>query len=124
MTKKFLMGRQMSETAFVQQAADWSREMTRMRARGAGDADNALRGIERDYGINYWTLWQLRYRLASVKKVSAGVYALIKDAYDAEQKRQFAKLQHEIEITQAIAGADSNAVRAAQALVGSEGAVK
>jgi hypothetical protein len=108
----------MSETAFVEEAAHWSRELTRMRARGPGDAENALRGIEQEYGINYWTLWQLRYRLTAVKKISAGAYALIKAAYEAERGRQFAKLKREIEITEAIAGSDCDAVRAARALVG------
>lgn len=116
--KKFLMGRQMSETAFVQEAAQWSRELTRMRASGPGDAENALRGIEQEYGINYWTLWQLRYRLAAVKKISAGTYARIKAAYDDERSRQFRKLKRDIERTEAIAGADSHAVRSAKALVG------
>lgn len=116
--KKFLMGRQMSETAFVQEAAQWSRELTRMRASGPGDAENALRGIEQEYGINYWTLWQLRYRLAAVKKVSAGTYALIKAAYDAERARQFNKLKRDIERTEAVAGPHNAAVRSAKALVG------
>lgn len=115
--KKFLMGRQMCETAFVQEAAHWSRELTRMRARGPGDADNALRGIEQDYGINYWTLWQLRYRLGAVKKISAGAYALIKAAYDAERERQFNKLKRDVERTEAITGPDNHVVRAAKALV-------
>lgn len=107
----------MSETAFVQEAALWSRELTRMRARGPGDADNALRGIEQEYGINYWTLWQLRYRISAVKKISAGAYTLIKAAYDAERHRQFNKLKRDIERTEVIAGHDDDVVRAARALV-------
>lgn len=118
MFKKFLTGRQMSETAFVQEAAHWSRELTRMRVRGPGDADNALRGIEQEYGINYWTLWQLRYRLASVKKISAGAYASIKAAYDAERQRQFAKLKNEFETTENVAGSDNLIVGAVRTLVG------
>jgi hypothetical protein len=118
--KKFLMGRQMSETAFVEEAAHWSRELTRMRASGPGDAENALRGIEQEYGINYWTLWQLRYRLAAVKKISAGTYALIKAAYDAERERQFNKLKRDIELTAAITGPENDAVRASKAVVGEE----
>jgi hypothetical protein len=116
--KKFLMGRQMSETAFVQEAAQWSRELTRMRVRGPGDAENALRGIEQEYGINYWTLWQLRYRLGSVKKISAYTYALIKAAHDAERARQFNKLRSDIEKTETITGAGDPVVVAAKALVG------
>jgi hypothetical protein len=116
--KRFLMGKQMSEAAFVEEAAQWSRELTRMRVRGPGDAENALRGIEQEYGINYWTLWQLRYRLSAVKKISAGTYALIKAAYDAERDRQFNKLKREIVRTEAITGPDSAAVRAAKTLLG------
>ena len=118
--KKILTGRQMSETAFVQEAAHWSRELTRMRARGPGDADNALRGIEQEYGISYWTLWQLRYRLSAVKKIGAGAYALIKAAYESERERQFAKLKHEIEITEAATGPDNHIVSAVRTLVGEE----
>src|SRR5690348_121171 len=110
----------MSETAFVQEAAHWSRELTRMRARGPGDADNALRGIEQEYGISYWTLWQLRYRLSAVKRISAGAYALIKSAYDAERQRQFTKLKCEFEATEEAAGPDNLIVSAVRPLV-SEG---
>lgn len=120
MFKKFLTGRQMSETAFVQEAAQWSRELTQMRVRGPGDAENALRRIEQEYGINYWTLWQLRYRLAAVKKISAGTYALIKAAYDAERHRQFNKLKRDIERTETVAGAFDPAVVAAKAVVGED----
>lgn len=120
MLKKFLMGKQMSETAFVQEAAHWSRELTRMRSRGPGDADNALRSIETDYGINYWTLWQLRYRLAQVKKISAGAHALIKAAYDNERERQFIKLKRDIKKTEAKAGVDNRVVVTVRALAGEE----
>lgn len=41
-------------------------------------------------------------------------------AYQAECERQLRKLQHEIQITEAIAGADCSAVRAAKALVGED----
>ncbi len=118
--KKFLTGRQMSEAAFVQEAAHWSKELTRMRSRGAGDGDNAMRGIEQAYGIEYWTLWQLRYRIDKVKKISAGTYAKLRAAYDAERTAQFNKLKSDIERTEALAGTDSNAVRAAKTLVGEE----
>lgn len=120
MLKKFLTGKQMSEAVFVQEAAHWSRELTRMRARGPGDAENALRGIEQEYGINYWTLWQLRYRLAAVKKISAGAYASIKSAYYSERQRQFAKLRCELEITEEAAGPDHVIVGAVRSLVGED----
>lgn len=118
--KKILTGWQMSETAFVEQAAHWTKELTRMRSRGPGDAENAMRGLEKQYGIEYWTTWQLRYRIERVKKIGAGAYARIQAAYEAEQRAQLAKLKADIERTEAIAGPDSHAVCAAKALVGEE----
>lgn len=120
MLKKILTGWQMSETAFVEQAAHWTKELTRMRSRGPGDAENAMRGLEKQYGIEYWTTWQLRYRIERVKKIGAGAYARIQAAYEAEQRAQLAKLKADIERTEAIAGPGSHAVCAAKALVGEE----
>ena len=110
----------MSDVAYLDQAAQWSKDLTRMKARGPGDTDNAMRTIEREYGIEYGFLWSLRYRRDRLKFISISAYERIAGAYRAECERQMRKLQHEIEITEAVAGADSNAVRAAKALVGEE----
>ena len=59
MRKKPLKEKQMD---YVEEAAEWSGKMTRMRSRGPGDLENAMRSVERDYGIDYWLLWRLRYR--------------------------------------------------------------
>ena len=88
-----------------------------MRARGPGDTDNAMRGIERDYGIAHSILWSLRYRPERYRTIGAEIYARLQAAYAAECERQQRKLAHEIEITKAIAGPDSAAVRAVEALV-------
>lgn len=89
-----------------------------MKARGPGDTENAMRMIEREYGIDYGFLWSLRYRRDRLKMISVSVYESIAAAYRAECERQMRKLQNEIVTTEKIAGADSSAVRAAKALVG------
>ena len=107
----------MSSVECVEQAAAWSRKLTQMRARGPGDTDNAMRGIERDYGIAHSILWSLRYRPERYRSIGAEIYARIKAAYAAECERQARKLALEIEITKTIAGPDHAAIRAAEALV-------
>lgn len=120
MFKKFLMGRQMSDAAYIERAASWSKDLTRMRARGPGDLENAMRGIERDYGIDFWTQWTLRYRPARIKDIGVGIYSRIQAAYVAECERQARKLAIEAEITKAVAGSHHPAVVAAEAVVGKE----
>jgi hypothetical protein len=110
----------MSDAAYLDQAAIWSKDLTRMRCRGPGDMENAMRSLERDYGINYWFVWQLRHRRDRLKTISVSVYERLKLAYQAECERQVRKLQNEITITEQITGPDSNAVRAAKALLGKD----
>lgn len=107
----------MESIAYLEQAASWSRDLTRMRARGPGDTENAMRMIEREYGVDYWLLWRLRYRLNSLKDIGVSAYMQLRSAYQAECQRQVMKLRHEIAITEQIAGADSAAVRAAEAVL-------
>lgn len=102
---------------YVQQAVVWSKELTRMRARGPGDLENAMRAVERDYGVDYWTLWQLRYRSSRLKDVGVSIYMRLQAAYQTECERQRQKLVVEIERTKAIAGANCPAVVAAETLV-------
>lgn len=97
--------------AYVDQAATWSKDLTRMRSRGAGDIENAMRGIEREYGVDYSTLWSLRYRRDRIKRIGVEFYMRLQAAYQAECQRQMRKLQHEITITPA------DHVATAQALV-------
>lgn len=108
---------QMSDAAYIDQAASWSKDLTRMRTRGPGDIENAMRALESDYGIDYWFIWQLRYRRDRLKFLSVSVYERLRAAYSAECERQIRKLRNEIERTEEIAGADSAVVHAAKALV-------
>jgi len=104
MRKSPLTGSQMSSAAYVERAAEMSRELTRMRTRGPGDIENAMRSLERDYGLDYWITWRLRYRLQQIKDISIGVFARIEAAYLAEHERQQRKHSIELEITRAICG--------------------
>lgn len=110
-------GLRMSDAVYLDQAAIWSKDLTRMKARGPGDTENAMRNIEREYGIDYGFLWSLRYRRDRLRTISISVYESIRAAYREECERQMRKLQNEITKTEEIAGPDSAAVRAAKALV-------
>jgi hypothetical protein len=107
----------MSDAAYLDQAANWSKDLTRMKARGPGDTENAMRQIEREYGIDYGFLWSLRYRRERLRTISISVYEGIRAAYREECARQMRKLENDIKRTEEIAGADNAAVRAAKALV-------
>ncbi len=107
----------MSDAVYVEQAAGWSKDLTRIRARGPGDIENAMRAIERDYGIDYWTLWRLRYRKDQIRDIGVSIYMRLRAAYQAECERQLRKMRHEIEATKAIAGPTAASVVAAEALV-------
>ena len=110
-------GLPMSDTAYLDQAALWSKDLTRMKSRGPGDIENAMRQIEREYGIEYGFLWSLRYRRDRLRIISVSVYETIRAANRAECERQMRKLEHDIKRTEEIAGADSAVVHAAKALV-------
>lgn len=108
----------MSDAAYLDQADTMTREMTRMRSRRPGDTDNTLRGIAREYKLNYGFLWSLRYRRRTLKIISISVYEGIRSAYRNECEKQMRKLGNEIAITESITGPDHAAVRAAKALLG------
>lgn len=108
----------MSDAAYLDQAAIWSKDLTRMKARGPGDTENAMRNVAREYNIDYGFLWSLRYRRERLRIISVSVYETIRAAYRAECERQMRKLGNEIKRTEEIAGADSNSVRAAKTVAG------
>jgi len=110
----------MSDAAYLDQAVQWSKDLTRMKARGPGDTENAMRQIEREYGIDYGFLWSLRYRRERLRIISISVYEGIRAAYRAECERQMRKLENDLARTEKIVGPNSNAVRTAKAILGSE----
>jgi hypothetical protein len=105
-----------SDAAYIDAAQRWSKDLTRMKARGPGDTENAMRMIEREYGIEYGFLWSLRYRRERLRTISISAYESIRAAYQFECERQMRKLQNEIKRTEEIAGPDSAVVHAAKAL--------
>jgi hypothetical protein len=107
----------MSDAAYLDQAVQWSKDLTRMKARGPGDTENAMRLIEREYGIDYGFLWSLRYRRERLRTISISVYEGIRAAYRAECERQMRKLENDLQRTEKITGPDSSAVRAVKALL-------
>lgn len=115
MCKKLLRERQMGDAAYVDQAADWARALTQRESRGPGDLENAWRRLEARYGVPSSMFWALRYRRP--KDIMASVFFRLHGAYQAECARQMRKLQHDIELTKAIAGPDHPVVVAAQAVV-------
>jgi hypothetical protein len=100
---------------YVERAATWSRELTRMRARGPGDTENAMRAIERDYAIDFWVIWRLRYRVGQIKDIGVSTYARIEAAHRAECERQRRLLGQQVENARRI-GLDSPLVDAAAAM--------
>ena len=89
-----------------------------MRACGPGDIENAMRSIERDYGIDYWLLWRLRYRKSVLKDISVTPYMRLKAGYQAERERQMRILQNENGQLEKITGPHNAVVVAVKGLVG------
>lgn len=79
-------------SAYLDEAAEWSRDLVRMRSRGPGDVENAMRSLERDYGVDYWVIWRLRYRRSALKDIGVAVYMGLKAAHRAECEKQMRRL--------------------------------
>lgn len=104
--------------SYVDQAAEWAKELTRSETRGPGDLPRAWQRLEARYGISEHTFWSLRYR--KPQDIAVSIYMRLQAAYQAECERQMRRLEHELEITKAIAGASDPVVGEVQALVGQE----
>lgn len=103
-------------TAEVTQAKALAGALLRWEARGPGDTENAMRRIARRHGIEYGQLWSLRYR--APKRIWADVLNKITLAYEAERQRQLRALQHETELTAAVAaGTDLDSVSKARTVL-------
>jgi hypothetical protein len=112
------MSKKVLPMTYVDQAAEWAKELTRSETRGPGDQPNAWRRLEARYGISAHTFWSLRYR--KPQDIAVSIYMRLQAAYQAECERQMRRLEHELEITKAIAGASNAVVVKAQAVVGEE----
>lgn len=108
----------MTGALYVDECAEWARRLTQTEARGPGDIDNAWRRLEIRYGLPWRVFWALRYRRP--KDITASIYFRLLAAYEDVCERQARKLQHEIEVTKAKAGAAHPAVVAAETVVGED----
>lgn len=121
MSKKTLMVWQTAglsdPRAVVEQAAKFAAGLVRLKARGPGDVPNAMRSVEREYGVGYSVMWGLRYRRDRVKDVAASVFFRLRDAYEAECSKQIRKLEHESYVARQIAGPSDPAADEADAVV-------
>ena len=88
----------------VDVAADYAARLLRSEARGPGDTESAMRRIEAKYGVNYWSLWSLRYKRP--KSISADMFNRIRAAYLACCERQLASVSHELTMEKAKSGDD------------------
>lgn len=114
MGKFSLREKQVSPSAFVDDAATKARWLVQREVRGPGDLDNAMRRVEARYGVSFSTLWSLRYRRP--KDIFTSAYIAILNAYEAECERQRKLLEHEQAITKAKTGVSAHLARAASAL--------
>lgn len=108
----------MSGVAFVDDAATKARDLVNRETRGPGDLDNAMRRIERKYGVPYSVLWALRYRKPKDLLISA--YLRVVEAYEAQREEQMRRFEHERSITQAKGRVAEGLVSAADALAGAK----
>ena len=114
MRKSPLQEKQVSPTAFVDDAASKARWIVQREVRGPGDLDNAMRRVEARHGLPYSLLWSLRYRRS--KDILTSYYVAILNAYEAECERQKKLIEHERAITRAKSGFAASLVSAADAL--------
>ena len=108
---------ELAQMSSVDAAAEYCDRMLKREARGPGDVEEALRRIEAKTGVNYWTLWGLRYR--KPKTIAADLFHQIRGAYLALCERELGNLKHELSIETAKGSGDDFAdlVAEAEALV-------
>lgn len=87
----------------VEAAAEYCDRMVGREA-AAGDVEAAMRRVEAKTGVNYWTIWALRYRRP--KTIAADLFHRIRGAYLTLCERELSKLQHELAVEQAKGGDD------------------
>lgn len=84
MAKNFLEKDQKMSAAYVDRAVVLCQELVTREARGPGDLPNAMRRIERHYGIPFWAQWSLRYKRP--KKIDAGLFERIRRAAEVDER--------------------------------------
>ena len=100
------------EMSTAVEAQGYVKRMLEIEGSTWGNLSQALKMIERHYGIPYWTLNNLRTGRA--KTVEAGLFQRLRGAYFHHCERQIARLQYELEIEKERAGNDLDADLLAQ----------
>lgn len=99
--KDLAFGAKVTDLSAVDEAASWADVLIGREHRGPGDTIDAARyRLARKHGVPERSLWALRYR--KPKDIAGSVYRALQRAYEAECRRQEAKLRHELEITRAL----------------------
>lgn len=88
----------------AQTATFYVQRMVKLEEVRAGNKENALRHISRDYKIGFWQLTHLFKGKA--KTCDVGLYARIRSAYLDRCSQMIAALQHDLEIEGALHGDD------------------
>lgn len=115
--KKFpAKGEGMSDV-YLHRASAWADQMVARESRGPGDTDEARRRVATRHRIPYSTLFALKWRKPKCPQRIRGIYEQVREAYLNECMRQVVHLEHEIQITKALAGPDDPTVVEAEALV-------
>lgn len=109
----------MTETAYVEQAAQWANFLTKTESRGPGDLPNAWQRLEYKYGIPSAVFWSLRYR--KPRGILTGLYTALKAAHDQEKQRQYRLLQHELQTARLLGAAVEDLDPSLTPLVADEG---
>jgi hypothetical protein len=100
----------------VNEAAQWAAKLTDEAERKTGKTDTALETVARQTGVNQSTLWRLRYR--KPKDLAVSVYMKLKAAFEAAEKRQTERFEHEAKIARSLGAANSDVLlRAADFVV-------
>ena len=100
------------QVSSVDTAAEYCDRMIGREA-GGGDVDDAMRRIEAKTGVNYWTLWGLRYR--KPKTIGRDLFHQIRGAYLVLCERELGNLKHELSIETAKGSGDDFADLVAEA---------
>lgn len=92
----------LQDMSAVEAAQHWAKSLVHRESRGPGDMEGAMRRLEAKYGIPWRAFWSLRYRPPT--SICADLWLRLRAAHEAECQRQMRLIEHELEITKAIAG--------------------
>ena len=85
----------------IEEMRGWCREIIQRRSHGWGDQENAMRRVETEFGIGYWTTWGWLYKTPA--RVTIEFYNQVKSAHRAMLegcvKRDLARLRNQTAVS-------------------------